>query len=177
MMAARPGLVLRRFVSSLTYTVASQPVYMNTAMRNPPARLPCPPMPLTLHQPRVMGKVPWWWLSTATRPATAKPMRITYSTSPMPTWIRAVMRIPMIAITAMTRTTAVLIAMFGHVLVELEPKTARTDGARTTTPEIDPTSVPAIISQPVRKPRYGLIARPTHSNEAPQLAFHRFSRR
>ena len=34
-----------------------------------------------------------------------------------------------------------------------------------------------IISQPVRKPRYGLMARPTHSNEAPQLAFHMLSRR
>jgi len=56
-------------------------------------------------------------------------------------------------ITSITRMTAVLMRMFGHVLVELEPNTARTDGARTTTPEIDPTSVPAIINHPVRKPR------------------------
>ena len=34
-----------------------------------------------------------------------------------------------------------------------------------------------IISQPVMKPTYGLITRPTHSNAAPQLAFHRFRRR
>ena len=84
---------------------------------------------------------------------------------------------PAIAITTITRMTAVLMRMLGQVLVELEPKTARTDGARTTTPEIDPTSVPAIISQPVRKPRYGSIARPTHSKEAPHWAFHKFSRR
>jgi hypothetical protein len=32
-------------------------------------------------------------------------------------------------------------------------------------------------SQPVTNPKYGLIARPTHSNDAPQFAFHRFSRR
>ena len=37
--------------------------------------------------------------------------------------------------------------------------------------------LPVIISQPVRNPRFGMIARPTHSKFAPQLAFHRFSRR
>ena len=67
--------------------------------------------------------------------------------------------------------------MFGQVLVALWPKMASTDGPSTTTPAIAPTRLAAIISQPVRNPRYGLIARPTHSNEAPQLAFHRFSRR
>ena len=40
-----------------------------------------------------------------------------------------------------------------------------------------PIRFPAIISQPVKNPRYGLIAWPTHSKDAPQLAFHRFSRR
>ena len=56
--AARPGLTLRPRVSSLTYTLASQPVYMNTAMRNPAARLPLPPIPLTLNHPLVIGNVP-----------------------------------------------------------------------------------------------------------------------
>ncbi len=37
--------------------------------------------------------------------------------------------------------------------------------------------VPVIISQRVTNPRDGLIARPTHSNDAPGLAFRRFSRR
>ena len=67
--------------------------------------------------------------------------------------------------------------MFGHVLVEFAPKIARTEGARTTTPEIVPIRLPATISQPVTNPKYGLIARPTHSNDAPRFAFHRFSRR
>ena len=58
MTAARPGLWRRCLTSSLTYTVASQPVYMNTAMRNPAARLPFPPIPLMLNQPLVIGKVP-----------------------------------------------------------------------------------------------------------------------
>ena len=35
----------------------------------------------------------------------------------------------------------------------------------------------ATISHPVKNPRYGLIARPTHSNDAPQLAFHMLHRR
>ena len=47
----------------------------------------------------------------------------------------------------------------------------------TSTPATAPMTYPVIISQPVRKPRYGLMARPTHSKLAPQLAFHRFSRR
>ena len=175
--AARPGLRRRCLVSSLTYTVASHPVYMNTAIRKPDARLPFPPIPLTLSQPEVIGKVPWWWPSTSARPQIAKTIRIAYSTAAMPTWVRAVRRMPTTAITSMTTMTAVLIPMFGHVLVAAAPKTARTEGARTTTPEIAPTRVPVIISQPARKPRYGLIARPTHSKEAPQLAFHKFSLR
>ena len=76
-----------------------------------------------------------------------------YSIAAMPTWVRAVMRMPMIAITSMTRMTAVLMRIFGHVLVAAVLKMASTDGARTTTPEIAPTRLPAIISQPVRKPR------------------------
>jgi|GEM_PF-5060671 hypothetical protein len=114
---------------------------MNTAMRNPAARLPLPPIPLTVNHPFVIGNVPWWWLSTSTRPVIAKPTRMTYSISPMPTWIRAVIRMPTIAITTMIRRMAVLIRMFGHVLVDVEPNTASTDGARTTTPETTPTSV------------------------------------
>ena len=69
------------------------------------------------------------------------------------------------------------LAMFGQVAVGSASKRARTDGPSTTTPDVVPVMVAAIISQPVKKPRYGLIARPTHSKEAPQLAFHRFSRR
>jgi hypothetical protein len=34
-----------------------------------------------------------------------------------------------------------------------------------------------IISQPVKNPSQGLMARPTHSKDAPQLACHMFSRR
>ena len=84
---------------------------------------------------------------------------------------------PTTATSNTTAITAVLMAMFGVVLTELEPNTASTDGASTTTPEIAPVRLPAIISQPVIKPRYGFMERPTHSNDAPQLAFHRFSRR
>src|SRR5216683_5853179 len=111
------------------------------------------------------------------RPATAKPTRIAYSATAIATCVRAVIRMPTIAITSITRMTAVAMPIFGPVPAELEPKTARTDGARTTTPASDPMRLPVIISHPVRKPRYGLIARPTHSNDAPQLAFHMFSRR
>ena len=60
---------------------------------------------------------------------------------------------------------------------ELEPKTSSTDGPRTTVVLTVPMMPAMIISQPVMKPTYGLIARPTHSNAAPQLAFHRFRRR
>ena len=54
---------------------------------------------------------------------------------------------------------------------------ARTDGASTTTPATAAMRLAAIISHPVMNPRYGSIARPTHSKDAPQLALHRFSRR
>ena len=59
----------------------------------------------------------------------------------------------------------------------LAPKMARTDGASTTTPATAAIRLAAIISHPVRNPRYGSIARPTHSKDAPQLALHRFSLR
>ena len=115
--------------------MASQPVYMNTAMSRPAARPPFPPIPLRLNQPLVIGKVPWWWPSTTTNPTIEKPMRITYSITPMPTWVRAVRRMPTTAITIRTTMTAVLMKIFGQVLTALTPKMARTDGARTTTPE------------------------------------------
>ena len=107
----------------------------------------------------------------------AKPIRIVYSIRPRPTWVRAVMRMPMIAITSMPRITTVSMARFGTIAVVVEPKTASTDGPRTTVVLTVPMMPPMIISQPVRKPTYGLITRPTHSKAAPQLAFHRFRRR
>jgi hypothetical protein len=67
--------------------------------------------------------------------------------------------------------------MFGKVLSALPPTMARSDGASTTTPATAAMRLAAIISHPVRNPRYGSIARPTHSNDAPQLALQRFSRR
>src|SRR5690349_17568002 len=107
----------------------------------------------------------------------AKTMRITYSTTPMATWVRAVIRIPMTEMMTITTTRPVAMAMLGHLLLAGELKTARTDGPSAVTGVSVPNSVPASISQPVMKPRYGLIARPTHSKDAPQLAFHRFSLR
>ena len=84
---------------------------------------------------------------------------------------------PATAITSMTKMTAVLMAMSGQVLAAFCPATASTDGPRTAVLAVVPMRFPAIISQPVKNPRYGLIAWPTHSKDAPQLAFHRFSRR
>ncbi len=46
----------------------------------------------------------------------------------MPTWVRAVIRMPMTAITSMTRQTAVPIAIPAQALAAVEPKTARIDG-------------------------------------------------
>ena len=60
---------------------------------------------------------------------------MTYSVSPMATWERAVRRMPTTAITVRTTMTALLMMMFGHVATLLTPAMARTDGARTTTPE------------------------------------------
>ncbi len=106
-----------------------------------------------------------------------KPRTIAYSTNPMATWVRAVMRMPMTAITSMTRTTTVSMAKFGGMAEEEEPNTASTDGPRTTVVLTVPMMPPMIISQPTMKPTYGLIARPTHSKAAPQLALHIFRRR
>ena len=53
----------------------------------------------------------------------------------MPTWVRAVILMPMIAISSITKMTAVAIRMFGQVLVAESLKMASTDGARITTPE------------------------------------------
>ncbi len=60
-------------------------------------------MPDRLNQPLVIATVPGWWLSTNTRPAMASPTRIRYSTSAMPTWTRAVILMPITAITSMIR--------------------------------------------------------------------------
>ena len=65
-------------------------------------------------------------------------MRITYSTAAMPTCVRAVMRIPTIAITSMRSEMPVAMATSVKVLPELEVKTARTDGPRTSTPATAP---------------------------------------
>ena len=66
------------------------------------------------------------------------PIRITYSISAIPTWVRAVILIP---ITAMTRTispSAVSMPILPQVLFELLPKAAKTVGARISTPLIVP---------------------------------------
>ena len=47
----------------------------------------------------------------------------------------------------------VSMARFGRMPVEVEPKTASTDGPRTTVVLTVPMMPPMIISQPVRKPR------------------------
>ena len=155
----------------------SQPVNMNTAPRNPAATLPRPPTPDRLSQPRVSATVPGWRASTAARPAAAKPIRIAYSAGAIPTCIRAVILMPATAITSITRPSAVAIAMFARTLPEFEPNTASAEGPSTSTPLTVAMMYAAIISHPVKNPRYGLMARPTHSKLAPQLAFHMFSRR
>ena len=82
-------------------------------------------MPVTLNQPRVMGTEPGWWLSTHTRQAMASPIRIRYSIVAMLTWTRAVILMPMIAITSMMRPIATPMPTTAHLFVELEPKTAK----------------------------------------------------
>ena len=73
-------------------------------------------------------------------------------------------------------TTVVLgptvLAVFGSTTTAIVPNLA-IDTVVLTVPMMPP----MIISQPVRKPTYGLITRPTHSKAAPQLAFHRLRRR
>src|ERR1039457_5097483 len=150
---------------------------MNTAIRNPAPARPCPPVPDRLTHPLVMGTDPAWWPSTHTRPATAIPIRIRYSTSAMLTCARAVIRMPTMAMMSMMTPTATPMAIYAPVFVEVEPNTASTDGPSSSTSATVPMMYAATISHPVRKPRYGLIARPTHSNDAPQFAFHIFSRR
>ena len=61
----------------------------------------------------------------------AKPMRIAYSTMAIPTCVRAVIRMPAIAMTSMTTATTVPIAIQAQLLVEVDPKTASTDGPST----------------------------------------------
>src|ERR1022692_3706397 len=150
---------------------------MNTAIKNPATALPCPPVPDRLAQPLVMGTDPAWWPSTHTSPATAIPIKIRYSTSAMLTCARAVIRIPTTAMTSITTPTATPIAIYAPVFVDPEPNTASTDGPSSSTSATLPMMYAASISHPVRNPRYGLIARPTHSNDALQFAFHMFSRR
>src|SRR5215831_17382004 len=151
--AARPGLTRRCLTSSLTYSVPSQPVYMNTAIRNPAARPPLPPIPCKLNHALVMWNVPAWCPSTQIRPHTLNTAISRYSTTPIVTWVRAVSRMPTTAISSMTSAMAVAIAMLGQELVPDEPKTARTLGPSTSTGVSVPISVPATISQPVMNPR------------------------
>jgi hypothetical protein len=58
-----------------------------------------------------MGTEPGWWLSTHTRPVMASPIRIRYSIVAMLTWTRAVILMPMIAITSMTYYRRYALAM------------------------------------------------------------------
>jgi hypothetical protein len=62
--------------------------------------------PDRLNQPLVIGTEPGWWPSTQTSPAIARPIRIRYSTTAMLTWTRAVILMPITAITSMIRPTA-----------------------------------------------------------------------
>ena len=80
-------------------------------------------------------------------------MRTEYSITAMPTWVRAVRRMPTTAIVAMITMTTVQSRMFGQALVALAPKTAKTAGDSTTTTEIVPVRQPASIIQPTMKPR------------------------
>ncbi len=64
-------------------------------------------MPDTLSQPLLNGTDPACRLSTQTMPAMASPIRIRYSTSAMPTWTSAVIRMPITAMISMTTPTAV----------------------------------------------------------------------
>src|SRR5262249_18992509 len=124
-----------------------------------------------------MWKVPGWWLITATSPQIDIPIRIRYSIKAMPTWVRAVMRIPTTEITSMMTPTALPMATHAQGLVLAEPKTARIDGPSKRISATVPMMYATTMNHPVRKPRYGLIARPTHSNDAPQFAFHMLHRR
>ena len=56
----------------------------------------------------------------------------------MPSWVRAVILIPTIAMASTTTARAVSMAMFPQVLLELLPNAASTVGARISTPLIVP---------------------------------------
>ena len=147
--AARPGFFRRCRTSSLTYRVPSQPLYMNTVMRKPSISTPLPLMPCRLNQDDVIGTVPAWWPSTQIRPQIAKTSRMAYSIMPMATWVRAVIRMPMIEMIIMTRTSPVAMRMFPHSLFAFLLNTASTDGPTAVTGVSVPNRVPASISQPV----------------------------
>ncbi len=66
------------------------------------------------------------------------PIRIRYSISAMPSWVRAVILMPMIAMASMIRLRAVSMPMFAQVFDELLPKAASAVGASTSTPLIVP---------------------------------------
>ena len=74
------------------------------------------------------GTEPGWWPSTQTSPATARPIRIRYSTRAMLTWTRAVILMPTTAITSMIRPVAQPMATKAAVLADVEPNTASTEG-------------------------------------------------
>jgi hypothetical protein len=112
---------------------------MNTAVTDAATRLPCPPTPPKLNHCRVIGRLPEWWVSEATRPATARPIRIVYSITAMPTCVRAVRRMPTMPITSITTITATPMAMFAHAPpLPSAPNTASTDGPITSPPDTPP---------------------------------------
>src|ERR1700722_4513443 len=123
---------------------------MNTVIRNPPTRLPWPPIPFRLNQPDVIGTVPAWCPSTQVRPQTARTMRIRYSMTQMTTWVGAEIRIPITEMIAFTTTRPVAIATFGHLLSDGWLNTDRTEGPIAVTGVRVPNRVPASISHPVR---------------------------
>src|SRR5215831_14164020 len=101
---------------------------MNTAMRNPLTQLPLPATPDKLNQPEVMWTECAWSLSTQISPAIDSPTRIRYSTAAIPTCVRAVIRMPTMAMTSMSTPTAQPMATYVQVLVDMEPNTASTEG-------------------------------------------------
>ena len=85
-------------------------------------------MPDRLNHSLVRARPPPRWLSTTARPARARPIRIRYSISAMPTWVFAVSLIPTTAMISITTPTALPMAIHAQVSVEVEPNTARTEG-------------------------------------------------
>src|SRR5215510_6386132 len=125
---ALPGLVRRCLTSSLTYIVPSQPAITNAEIRNPPARLPWPPIPVGFSHAQLRWTVPGWFPATKTSPAIARPTRIAYSTTARPICVRAVGRIPTTAMTSMITMTTEVIARFGHGLLVEVPNACSTEG-------------------------------------------------